>query len=129
MSPREEELLGLASEGLTDEAIAVSLGISVATIRGYWLRIRTKLGGSGRAQLVGQWVQQNSDSRNKSNAQNHQEDLDANRDQFELILANERAQTDLLIGQLDDRTREKIESVRRDSDASIAENKSDEGGR
>jgi PAS domain S-box-containing protein len=52
LSQREAQILRLASDGLTDQAIANTLGISVATVGTYWSRIRTKLGPHSRTELV-----------------------------------------------------------------------------
>ena len=52
LSQREVQILRLASDGLTDQAIANTLGISVATVGTYWSRIRTKLGPHSRTELV-----------------------------------------------------------------------------
>lgn len=52
LSPRETQLLLLASEGLTDNAISLKLGISVATVNSYWVRIRSKLGAQSRTEAV-----------------------------------------------------------------------------
>jgi DNA-binding CsgD family transcriptional regulator len=52
LSPREEEILELCVQGLTNDAIAHSLGLSVGTVNTYWLRIRMKVGGSGRTDTV-----------------------------------------------------------------------------
>ena len=52
LSPREEELLKYAAEGLTDTAIANRLGISEATVGTYWGRVRIKLGPYSRTELV-----------------------------------------------------------------------------
>lgn len=52
LSPREKELIGLASEGLIDTAIAQRLGISEATVGTYWGRVRIKLGPYNRTELV-----------------------------------------------------------------------------
>lgn len=52
LSPREEEIVELASEGLTNEAIAYRLGLSIATVNTYWIRIKLKTGGSGRTDAV-----------------------------------------------------------------------------
>lgn len=52
LSPREEEILDLCIEGLTNEAIAHRLGISLGTVNTYWLRIRMKAGGTGRTDTV-----------------------------------------------------------------------------
>jgi DNA-binding CsgD family transcriptional regulator len=52
LSPREEEIVELCVEGLTNEAIAHRLGISVGTVNTYWLRIKLKVGGLGRTDTV-----------------------------------------------------------------------------
>jgi PAS domain S-box-containing protein len=52
LSEREEQVLLYATRGLTDKEIARKLGISTATVLTYWMRIRNKLGGSNRAELV-----------------------------------------------------------------------------
>ena len=52
LSPREREIVDLAAEGLTNEAIAIRLGLSVGTVNTYWLRIKLKVGGSGRTDTV-----------------------------------------------------------------------------
>lgn len=52
LSPREEEIVELCVEGLTNEAIAQRLGLSVGTVNTYWLRIKMKVGGSGRTDTV-----------------------------------------------------------------------------
>ena len=52
LSPREQELLTLAAQGLTDQGIAHRLGISVATVGTYWGRVRVKLGPFNRTELV-----------------------------------------------------------------------------
>lgn len=52
LSPREQQLLRYASEGLTDTAIAYKLGISEATVATYWGRVRMKLGPFSRTELV-----------------------------------------------------------------------------
>lgn len=52
LSPREEEIVELCVEGLTNDAIAHRLGLSVGTVNTYWLRIKLKVGGSGRTDTV-----------------------------------------------------------------------------
>lgn len=52
LSPREEQIVELCVEGLTNEAIAHLLGISVGTVNTYWLRIKLKVGGQGRTDTV-----------------------------------------------------------------------------
>lgn len=52
LSPREEEIVALCVEGLTNDAIAHRLGLSVGTVNTYWVRIKLKVGGSGRTDTV-----------------------------------------------------------------------------
>ena len=52
LSPREEEIVQLCAEGLTNDGIAHRLGISVATVNTYWLRIKLKVGGLARTDTV-----------------------------------------------------------------------------
>jgi DNA-binding CsgD family transcriptional regulator len=52
LSPREEEIVELCVNGLTNEAIAHKLGLSVGTVNTYWLRIKLKVGGLGRTDTV-----------------------------------------------------------------------------
>lgn len=56
LSQRELQLLTLASQGLTDQAIAHELAISLATIATYWGRIRIKLGPLNRTELVAKYL-------------------------------------------------------------------------
>lgn len=56
LSPRELQLLSLAAQGLTDNAISHRLGISLATVGTYWGRIRIKLGPLNRTELVANWL-------------------------------------------------------------------------
>lgn len=52
LSPREHQLLEMAVAGMTDQAIANNLGISIATVGTYWGRVRIKLGPLSRTELV-----------------------------------------------------------------------------
>jgi DNA-binding CsgD family transcriptional regulator len=52
LSPREKQVVHLAAEGLTNEAIADRLGLSIGTVNTYWVRIKLKGTGSGRTQSV-----------------------------------------------------------------------------
>ena len=56
LSQRELQLLVHASKGLTDQAIANELAISLATIATYWGRIRIKLGPLNRTELVAKYL-------------------------------------------------------------------------
>lgn len=60
LSAREVQVLRLASKGLTDEAIAVRLGLSSATVGTYWGRIRVKRGKTARTELVADYLQEQS---------------------------------------------------------------------
>ncbi|HVL38257.1 MAG TPA: PAS domain-containing protein [Fimbriimonadaceae bacterium] len=62
LSEREEQVLVYATQGLTDKEIARKLGISTATVLTYWMRIRQKLGGSNRAELVAAAVRRDAES-------------------------------------------------------------------
>jgi DNA-binding CsgD family transcriptional regulator len=52
LSPREQEIIELCIQGLTNDAIANQLGLSIGTVNTYWLRIRMKVGGSARTDTV-----------------------------------------------------------------------------
>ena len=52
LSPREEEIVQLCVDGLTNDAIAHRLQISVGTVNTYWLRIKLKVGGLGKTDTV-----------------------------------------------------------------------------
>ena len=52
LSRREVEIVELCVQGLTNDAIAQRLGLSVGTVNTYWLRIRLKVGGLGRTDTV-----------------------------------------------------------------------------
>jgi PAS domain S-box-containing protein len=52
LSNREEEILLLASRGLTDRQISGELGIRAGTINTHWSRIRLKLGAATRSEAV-----------------------------------------------------------------------------
>ncbi len=61
LSPRENQILELCIEGLTNDAIASKLGISVGTVNTYWLRIRMKAGGSARTDTVARIISERAD--------------------------------------------------------------------
>lgn len=52
LSERENEILDLAADGLTDVQIALRLTIRPSTVNSYWVRIRSKLGHRSRTELV-----------------------------------------------------------------------------
>ncbi len=61
LSQREEEIVALCVEGLTNEAIAHRLGISVGTVNTYWVRIKLKVGGLGKTDTVARIIQDRAD--------------------------------------------------------------------
>jgi PAS domain S-box-containing protein len=52
LSERENEILDLAIDGLTDAQMAQQLGIALSTVGSYWGRIRGKLGFFSRTEFV-----------------------------------------------------------------------------
>ena len=58
LSPREQEIIELCVQGLTNQAIAAKLGLSLGTVNTYWLRIRMKVGGSARTDTVVRVIKQ-----------------------------------------------------------------------
>lgn len=52
LSQREQQVLDLAADGMTDLAIGAHLGIKLSTVSSYWMRIRSKLGPFSRSELV-----------------------------------------------------------------------------
>lgn len=61
LSTRERQLLQLASRGHTDQSIANTLGISLATVGSYWGRVRIKLGHSNRTELVAKYMREHAE--------------------------------------------------------------------
>lgn len=60
LSPREVAVIRLAAEGLTDTAIGQRLGISESTVSTYWGRVRGKYGPRPRAEIVAQFIHEES---------------------------------------------------------------------
>jgi DNA-binding CsgD family transcriptional regulator len=58
LSPREEEILGLCIQGLTNDGIAAKLGLSIGTVNTYWVRIRLKVGGNARTDTVARIIKE-----------------------------------------------------------------------
>jgi DNA-binding CsgD family transcriptional regulator len=58
LSVREQDVLALASRGLTDKEIALELSISQSTVKSYWVRIRQKTGGYNRTEAVANTLNQ-----------------------------------------------------------------------
>lgn len=52
LSTRELQLVCLASKGHTDKEIAANVGLSIYTVRSYWVRICHKLGAHNRTHAV-----------------------------------------------------------------------------
>jgi DNA-binding NarL/FixJ family response regulator len=52
LTPREEQVVALVADGMTNRGIAVELGLSEHTIKKYLLRIFDKIGISSRVELV-----------------------------------------------------------------------------
>lgn len=69
LSPREDQIVGLATEGLTNEAIAIALNLSVGTVNTYWQRVRMKVGGLGRTDTVARVVAVRADERKRNRAE------------------------------------------------------------
>jgi DNA-binding CsgD family transcriptional regulator len=119
ISEREGQVLAMAARGLTDDSIAKELDISVATVRGYWLRVRTKLGGSSRAELVGQWIGLNSRAESARMAEEHQSQTRDNREDFERVLAEERTAMDSVFNNATATQRKRISGIRKESDEAM----------
>lgn len=83
LSPREEEIVALCVEGLTNEAIAYRLGLSVGTVNTYWLRIKLKTGGLGRTDTVVKVI--------KERAERSLRDANTERTEFTKIIADQKA--------------------------------------
>lgn len=52
LSDREKQIAKLAAQGLTDKEIARKSGVSITTVRTYWMRIRRKVQATNRAQAI-----------------------------------------------------------------------------
>ena len=52
LTPREEQVVALVADGLTNRQVAEELGLSEHTIKKYLLRIFDKVGTSSRVELV-----------------------------------------------------------------------------
>ena len=52
LSSRETEIVAQAARGATDKEIADTIGLTVATLRTYWNRIRDKLGAVNRTHAI-----------------------------------------------------------------------------
>lgn len=58
LSRREEQILLLSMSGLNDKEIALRMNLSTDTVRTYWKRIRSKVGGSNRSEIIALMVRQ-----------------------------------------------------------------------
>jgi DNA-binding CsgD family transcriptional regulator len=56
LSPREEEILTLIAQDLSDKQIASQLGISMNTLRTHLSRVFRRQGVHSRAAAVAQWL-------------------------------------------------------------------------
>jgi hypothetical protein len=104
---------------MTDEAIATELNISVATVRGYWLRVRSKLGGTTRAEFVGKWIQQGSNAESARVAQEHQDHSRGQMEDFQKLLADERSAMDKVFKDATASQRTRVRDIRSDSDRAV----------
>lgn len=52
LSPRQKQILLLASEGMTDRQIALEIGLGEGTVRTYWERIRGRLDARSRSEAI-----------------------------------------------------------------------------
>src|SRR5471030_1999859 len=58
LSGRENQVVLLAADGLTDKEIAKRLDLQLTTIRTHWERVREKLGTSNKAQSISKLLAQ-----------------------------------------------------------------------
>ncbi len=56
--PRQREVLSLLAQGRTDSQIAMQLGISVATVRTYLIRLYRDNGWRNRTEAAVAWVEE-----------------------------------------------------------------------
>jgi DNA-binding CsgD family transcriptional regulator len=89
LSRREDEIVGLAIEGLTNEAIAHQLSLSVGTVNTYWSRVRLKVGGVARTDTVAKIIADRAEERksNRSAPPVHFPDMDAMTPEMRAMLA------------------------------------------
>jgi DNA-binding CsgD family transcriptional regulator len=52
LSPKEQQVLQWSMSGLADKEVAARLGLSLDTVKTYWKRIRLKVGGQTRAEII-----------------------------------------------------------------------------
>ena len=116
LSDREKQVLSLAAQGQTDEGIAHKLEISISTVRGYWLRVRSKIGGASRAELVGKWMTIQSDAAKTVANDRYEEDVRAAELATDEALEAERQAMDEILTKLSPTQREKILELRTQTD-------------
>src|SRR4051812_24627100 len=52
LTPRQQQILQLASEGRTDKEIARLLGVAEGTLRTYWDRLRSRYHAHSRGEII-----------------------------------------------------------------------------
>lgn len=112
-------MLNMAAQGYTDDRIAAELKISVATVRGYWLRVRGKLGGTSRTELASKWIQLRSSAEGDRVAQEHLSQSQYQQEEFQRLLADERSAVDRMLKDGTPSQRQRIKEIRNDSDRAI----------
>lgn len=112
LSDREKQVLNLAAQGHIDESIGQSLDISISTVRGYWLRIRSKLGGASRAELVGKWVALQSATEKSLTNVRYEEEILAVERTTDAALEDERRAMDKILKNLSSDQRKQIGELR-----------------
>ncbi len=75
LSKRELQIVELSIDGLTNDAIAHRLNLSVGTVNTYWMRIRSKVGGQGRTDTVAKVIAMRNQAE-KEGAQKNREQKD-----------------------------------------------------
>jgi DNA-binding CsgD family transcriptional regulator len=58
LTARQQEIVGLACEGLTDKQIARQLKLSVETVHGHWKAVRSRLNVSSRSEAIARLLNQ-----------------------------------------------------------------------
>lgn len=131
LSARESEVLELAADGLIDTAIAARLEISVATVRGYWMRIRSKMGVASRAELVARHVKMTALASLGDLFDDDDSAWTSARLEADRALAEERAAMDLLLHDMTPAQRASVAALRQKMDKLRAERQAfeDEGRR
>lgn len=95
LSPRENQVVQLASEGHTNESIASLLGLSVNTVNTYWVRIRMKTKADSKSSVVTRLIREKAEQAlRESNIEKAQ--LAREIDQRQAVLLDLRAALSLL---------------------------------